>query len=302
MSLYRTFTEDDFLLQEEKMGYQRGKKPSTFAWNARRLFLSELEFLTRFWNPQISNPQVVYLGHSVDHLKYLSDLLPQLKFHIYTANSAVKISPSSSLIFHNEDFSDEVASSWKRVRSSNTSVYFISNLLTFTSEESSREEVNISDLRDQERWFSLMNPNSAFLRFRLPYPDVSKVSEFEYLDGFVFKQPWSLPDSAETRLVPFGTQRKIWSTSDYDERMVFHNVEIRQKYRYFNLLDGTENPISPQLNNSFDPTCEVAIFRDYLNKVSGPEVVNKENILYLSNLLSSTLNQGVAPEKQRTLP
>ena len=63
-------------------------------------------------------------------------------------------------------------------------ILFISDIRTVGSEEGEeREETIINDMRMQEKWIELVQPDYSLLKFRLPYNKV-KYSTFNYLEGW----------------------------------------------------------------------------------------------------------------------
>ena len=65
----------------EKEYYRRlDEAKTTIHWGQRKLFLTELQFLTHFWDPnQVPEPIVIYAGAAPGrHFPLLSKLFPQL--------------------------------------------------------------------------------------------------------------------------------------------------------------------------------------------------------------------------------
>src|SRR5437868_821867 len=66
--------------------YKAGSKCKLCSpWGQRKLLLSEIEFLTIYWNAQeIPDPIVVYVGAAHgNHIPLLSEMFPSFEFHLY---------------------------------------------------------------------------------------------------------------------------------------------------------------------------------------------------------------------------
>ncbi|SPN79027.1 PolyA polymerase reg subunit [Brazilian cedratvirus IHUMI] len=156
--------------------------------------LSEMEFLSRFWKG--GNAYLVYLSSDLSSLPLLAKLFPSIKFHAYSS----KEESSSNLIYHKEEFNDELAKGWKNTRALYP-VYLVSYHAL---------------LEEQRLWYSFMEPNSAFLCLN--------ESVQMYLSGFLFVQPGS---KRQVMLVPEEGEDRAYK--NLDRRINFYQNVTRKK-------------------------------------------------------------------------
>jgi hypothetical protein len=81
-----------------------------------------------------------------------------------------------------------------------------------------------------------------------------------------------------------GDQIISWDIKAYEEMMFYHNVVVREQFKYFN-----EAKDKPQLLDDYDSTAEVFILKDYLVKY-GTTDVTPEDIVTLSRNITKSLN------------
>ena len=84
------YDEDDWLLIGDGCGKQeyfrrRGMRKTCLKWGQMKLFITELQFLNKYWNPEeVPNPTCVYVGAATgNHIVFLARMFPQIKFHLY---------------------------------------------------------------------------------------------------------------------------------------------------------------------------------------------------------------------------
>lgn len=304
----KTFHRDDCILLEtsnEKPYKSRGDQKKLCIHNGQlKLLFSEIQFLTLFWESHVTSPKVVYAGSAPgDHIPLLSELFPDVEFHLYDP-APFKIAPTTKIHLYNCLFTDEVALSW----SNRTDVYLISDIRTadfhtLTKEEN--EDMIISDLRMQEKWYQLIKPIHALFKFRLPYNEkvvIEKYGEnFEYLAGHVFFQVWAPASSTETRLVPTHG-KKLWNIKKYESQLFYFNSEVREKQRFYSPFYYDDTPcFSNQtlINNTlvkhindYDTrnTCQIII--DYVNKFIHNQTFSvKVNRLLVDKLYMAIVSQ-----------
>jgi len=292
---YRSFNDQDLLLlsTDEQLSYKRRSddQKKSIPYGQRKLFLSELYFLATFWNVQDNpNPVVIYAGAAPgNHIPFLSNLFPTMTFHLYDPR-CFYIKESSRIHIYQQYFTDKEAIQWSK----RNDVLFMSDIRTANYLEMTdldNELAIINDMKLQESWYNLMAPISALLKFRLPYSDHGIDRYFTYLDGLIFKQPWTPQTSTETRLVPFAPhQQTTWDSLKYEFQMFYHNVTIREHFLYLNPLTNDISPIDyPELLNDYDSVSEAFIIINYLKKMNKPTTPSL--IKTFSRLLTSHLNQ-----------
>lgn len=289
------FQFDQLLLQPQdplKEYIEDEQGTNNVHWGQRKLLLSEILFLTRFWNPQeIPEPIIVYAGAApANHIPLLSQLFPECLFHLYDPQP-FHIKNTEKIHLHQKLFTTQEVCQW----ANRNNIFFISDIRTANAQKQQlqpHEETIIKDMKLQASWYLKMKPVSALLKFRLPYPVGLLPRTFRYLDGWIFKQPWAPPRSTETRLVPNGGIR-IWEIKKYESQMFYHNTEIRSTQKY----DHPHCP--PELLDDFDSVGEMSILADYFRQRK--EEPTHEKVVNLSSLITLKLNDGKIEDNYYTL-
>src|SRR5579872_1380700 len=82
-------------------------------WGQRKLLLSEIEFLTLFWDPfKVPKPVIVYAGAaSGGHIPLLSMMFPAAELHLYDPSPFV-ISETPKIKIYRQLFLDDDARKW----------------------------------------------------------------------------------------------------------------------------------------------------------------------------------------------
>lgn len=122
-------------------------------------------------------------------------------------------------------------------------------------------QIIIDDMKKQREWYEILEPEMAYLKFRLPYPDQSDVNqkhEFEYLDGHIYFLPWSRNTSTETRLlVAKKAKTKTYDIVKYEQQMFRYNVHER-------VLCYEHDIRSAGIDHCYDCYAEISILKNYL--------------------------------------
>ena len=172
---------------------------------------------------------------------------------------------------------------------------------------------------------------TALLRFRLPYPIDKVNSDYTYLNGKMFLQPWGESESAETRLVPIkkgqGYELHNYKTINYQDMLYYHNRQVRPDLqRYRNPLIGgkvatgpipnaedpaypitainaaaSNQPIDPpELLNDYDSTFEALVLGNYFEFMAGRPTyysslhslsTHRTEVIKLSRQLTAEINK-----------
>ena len=257
-------------------------RKTTCHWGQRKLFASELEFLSNYYE---KNDTVIYIGSAPGtHLVLLSELFPELSFILYDPREFDKqlyLNPKFTIF--QKFFGDGDALRYK-----DQNYLLVSDIRTAeleTDEDSWIERKVASDMRYQQRWYNLMQPKKALFKFRLPFLNPGNPvltqgrTTFNYLDGDVYIQAYPRQLSAETRLVPNG-KTKEWDLKAYEDAMFTHNIFFRINfYPYSEKVDG--------LDHCFDCASEVSIWKTYIEKTK-----SKETVASLSKKLNQNLSNG----------
>lgn len=261
-----------------------------------KLLMNEIQFFTNFWNPkEVARPKIVYPGAAPgQHIEILSELFPKFEWHLYDP-SKFCISPSEKIKIYTGDegyFTNKQANKWARrndvffisdIRGNYNSVIdslatleeeyeklqkdpaYASNILK--QQEDNEQQVS-NDMQAQKEWYKIIRPVHAMLKFRLPYAYKHFKKEYNYLDGYIYFQPWVGPNSTETRLVPVGYDEIEWDIGIYEEQMFSFNRVARIE-KYINPFQDQpkKSKIQPPiLTDDFDSVLHVNILMDYLVK------------------------------------
>lgn len=293
-----TFTQDDlFLLPINKeLQYKRRKneEKTSISHGQRKLLLGEIEFLTFFWNPEkVPNPILIVAGGACgQHYNLLEMLFPEIKeIHLYDTKPFT-VEKSDKIVLHNEYFTNITADQWK----DRNDIFFISDIRSVSYLETKTEEENedgiIKDMEAQSRWFKIIKPVHALLKFRLAYPINPKYYTFKYLNGHVLIQCYPPQTSTETRLVPTSDEEIVWDCRKYERQMFFINSVMREKYQYINPYTQDMTPLDgEELQNDFDSRCEFEILSLYFKK-RGINNDIYEEIKSLSRRITENLNKN----------
>ena len=340
---YKEFTSKDLIVLPDagKLSYRRrtGESKINLHWGQRKLLMSEIEFLTIYWDQQkIPNPLCVYAGAAEGtHIPFLSEMFPSFEFHLYDMrpfNIDQEVLDKGRIKLFSGDvegmFTDEVAKRY----AGRDDVFFVSDIRSSDHKKhlsdafekrglrvpenmkgysgiSPREKEAVKEARRnnekgiwgdmewQQSWVMIMNPVHALLKFRLPYPEEGEEEIKKYLKGVVYWGIWRGQTSTEGRLMPVKNRNGAyevgtWSSLEYESMCFYHNVIVRETFKYINVLTGAKTPIDPpELTNDFDSSAEAFLLKMYLEKHSGFDVRRiAAEVPALSKLITLTLNPG----------
>lgn len=232
-------------------------------WGQRKLLLTEIEFLTQFYNDYDPNKEkiLLYIG-SADgfHINYLIKMFPDLTYHLYDKRKTfVKEGPKVKI--YQEYFNSKLAK--KYVGKNVFVVCDIRNLEVAAikkkinkgdSRMSELDNLISKDMVMQKEWCDIIRPIRALLKFRLSYD----LHISEYYDGEIFIQPWAKNASTETRLVPDLDSWKEYDNNKYEQKMFYFNTNIRRK--------EYDNINYPCLGKCYDCIAEANIIKEYIKK------------------------------------
>ena len=269
----------DYILHDnsKRRKYIRNQTNNNSHWGQMKLFLSELNFLNHYYNPTETN-HVVYVGAAGGHhIVILAEMFPEIHFHLFDSEPFYKeLNDIPTVYIYNRYFTEYDEEEWK-----NKPCLFISDIRNLKYDSSKtklenrieNEEHVWNDMSIQKEWVEKIKPIHSLLKFRLPYAENYCLQEGktrEYLDGTVFVQPFSKPESSETRLCVSSNNlyTKHWDLVDYEEKMCHHNFEVRPSHKYKNPLGGhTMVHEKHGLLNNYDSICLCNNVMDYLRKI-----------------------------------
>lgn len=237
------FKESDLILHalSPQNRFQINRETS-LSWNQLRIVSGSILFITRYSN---SNP-IIYVGNSGKHTKLLTELFPNLSFHIYNP----------------EYFSEETAQKW-----SDKNVCFISNILD--------QKPDDKKIQEQTKWYQLLNPKAALLELVPTNP---------CLDGLIIFQLYGDQNSNQTYLVPNKNWSNL-DIAKYEAQLSFHN-RIRGQPMYLNpfTLDMRAINSKYKLDNDYDTMAFVKIISDYV-KFHGHEPTSEIVTKYCEHII-----------------
>jgi len=232
-------------------------------WGQRKLLLSEIEFLTIYYDDYGKDKEkiLLYIGSAEGyHINYLIKMFPELTYHLYDKRKTY-VKESDKVKVFREYFTDEIAKKYigKNVfivcDIRNLEIRDIRKGMT-TGEKSMIDMDNLisGDMIMQKIWCDIIQPKRALLKFRLSY----EIKTSQYYDGRIFIQPWAKNTSTETRLVPDLKTWKTYDNSEYEQRMFYFNTVTRR--------DKYDNTHFPCLGKCYDCMAEANILRGYIKR------------------------------------
>lgn len=284
----RTDIPFDRYLQPDarRMKYRRRKSEAktVIHWGQRKLFISELSFLTQYAEP---GHTVVYAGAAPGtHSAYLIKLFPELNFVLVDpAPFSRKLAESDRVALRQELFTDDVAREFTDYK-----VLFICDIRSadwqMMSEKVVEERV-WEDMEAQMRWHDIIAPVKSMLKFRLPWTAGSS----EYLDGDIELPVWGPITTTEARLIPSNGRRQ-WEHTKYEEQMFYFNTVTRVG-RYHHDCD-VDPAAAEGLDYCFDCKAEVEVIKEFLCKkrgmFEGPDLVRE--VVAMSRKLTRECGSG----------
>jgi hypothetical protein len=241
------------------------KKKDIIHWGQRKLFFSELWFLTKYGH---LSKNVVYAGAAPGtHIPFLAKLFPEHQF-ILIDPSEFRLKKIAAENIENRIkviqsyFTDELATEFAN---SLPDTEFISDIRTANHSGQDNETVEImvrNDNMKQKDWINIMKPKKSLLKFRCPYPDRKMGTEnLRMFKGEIYIQPYAAPTSTETRLVPDDSLTEIeYDNIKYEQQLYYHNHYTRKA--------ECNQPIwrGKGFNKSWDISAEVIMLYDFLSK------------------------------------
>lgn len=284
-SLKRILLNDD----PRKKYEVRKERRTVNHWGQRKLFLSEIEFLTLYSN---DGDTVVYAGAAPGtHTKYLSDLFPTIKFVLVDPSPFIVKPEKNKIEVRNEFFTDEMAAEF----SDRDDVLFICDIRTADYKVLTIEEVEDAVERDQEyqmKWHLIMKPRYSMLKFRLPWGKGTT----EYLDGDIFLQIWAPQSSTETRLIVHRDAKiKKYDHTKYEEQMFYFNTITRVNYYARDFLFNV-----PGLDHCYDCSAEILVILQYFIRYDS-SLISNDDLFGKINKFIYNLSHHCSPHSGRTL-
>jgi hypothetical protein len=192
----------------------------------RKLLLSEIQLLTKYYQLHEIHPTVLYVGAAPGtHLLTLSDLFPNVKFILYDANKFDFNLRKKPNIFklYNEYFTDEKCDKIKE-----NQLIFISDIRLSAKNQAAFDNGVMRDLELQKNWVQTLKPVMSLLKFRMSY-QMKHGDKLSYMKGDILYGIWPKPQSGETRLLVY--KNDIQNIIDYDYQAYEESMFYHNKYR-----------------------------------------------------------------------
>ena len=254
-----------------------GSKVTAVKYGQLKLFISEVQFLNKYWDSEIVPvPRIVYIGASPgNHIHFLAKMFPMAKFYLYdTQPFDERLSTLPNVKIYQSYFEQRDVDAYKN----RSDIFLISDIRSLGYDKSQKnedveranEKLADDDMRLQMKWVQEIKPVKALLKFKLPYSYAwNKEKSYNYLDGDVWKQPFSAVTSTECRLVPdMNPLNRNWDFRLYEKQMFYHNNIVREKVKFINPLTNINEDISTDLGltQDYDSSAFVFVIKEYLMK------------------------------------
>jgi hypothetical protein len=266
-------------------------------WGQFKLLISELMFLTYYWDPElVPNPIVVYPGSASGfHIYVLSQLFEKVTFHLFDKHNDKesafypKLRERPNIKIFDRYFLDSDVDTYKN----RNDIFFISDIrnLSYGEKENESEKIAYDDLMLQRNWVISIRPVKAMIKLRLPwtYKDPSCLM----LKGTAYLQAWAPSTSTELRLVCDNDYTdQEWDYRKVEEIMAYHNRFTRLD-KYLNPLTMKDEAIYEEKGyyNDWDSCYTTIIIMNYLNKFNLPTTV--ANVKRMLDFLQANTNSKI---------
>ncbi|AYV79690.1 MAG: polyA polymerase regulatory subunit [Faunusvirus sp.] len=239
----------------------RSKFYNSYHWGQRKLLINEIYFLTKYNDP---TKIILYIGAADGyHIDFLAKMFPKNKFILYDPGT-FKIKSSQQIEIHKQFFTDQEA---RKYVGRGNNILFISDIRNLNvvkniknKNEKEADDIIVEDLNKQRKWIEIIRPYRSILKFRTPY----RPGTTHYFAGKIYLQQYG-PLSSETRLlVKDPTKFTNYNNQEFDEKMYYFNINIRNKsYDIMKLVIDKLDII-----NNWDTTMELLILKKYLTIVT----------------------------------
>lgn len=226
----------------------------------RKLFNALLYFLVKYTNPN-NNYTLLYIGAGSGgtNIKPVSLLFSNIKFVLYDSEP-IRIKQSNNVRIVNSLFTRNHVEQYKTTKN----LLIFSDIRTINTRTKTVTETNVrQDLTLQQDIIKKINPDAWCVKFRVPYVTASneKTKQYIYLDGDPILQCYAKIGSGETRLMSDKIEEKKWMLKDYENRMFFLNVVLREWQYYTNTSEGVKDG-----DNCFDCSLEEIFCGEFIKK------------------------------------
>jgi hypothetical protein len=234
----------------------------SYHWGQRKLHLSEVEFLTLFYQriekDTLKNKDkkknkivLIYAGSANgDHIPYLMEMFPEVHFELYDPAPFCKKlhemeKAGEKVKIHNEYFLDSVAEKWcaDLPEHKDTYILYVTDIRTVSRTSFETDEIEVKKNMDwQKNWYYIMKPYMSMYKFRLPWNNGYE----DYMEGDIHFQVYAPASSSESRLIVYGKDVNLikYDNKAYEEQFAYFS-QYGRIYEKFDvkklLLDDNEN-------------------------------------------------------------
>lgn len=256
---------------------------TTEHWSARKICLSDIEFLTNYVGDKEAT--VLYIGAGPGfHITFLTSIFRKLIF-ILLDSKTIEAKTSKQIKINSMWKVDEVIRNLKKLKEP---VYLICNVRTSSTPANIEDDIR-QDLDNQQKWHRDLDPEASLLSFRVN----RNSSKTRFYQGDLVIEPWSSRRSYDCRLVV----KQGASTIDHDNRRILSAMSYFQNVArtmfYDNKIDGAK---SNGLDHCYDCRAEIRILGQFLRKIGG--VTEEAKVLSSVPKLSSTLSEHIQDPTQ----
>lgn len=226
----------------------------------RKLFNALMYFLTRYTNPNTSYT-LLYIGAGSGgtNIRPVSLLFSNIKFILYDSEP-IRIKQSNNIKIVNSLFTQNHIEQYKNIKN----LLIFSDIRNINPRTKTVTETNVrKDLTLQQDIIKKTNPAAWCVKFRVPYVTASneKTKQYIYLDGDPILQCYAKIGSGETRLMSDKIEDKKWTLKDYENRMFFLNIVLREWQYYKNTSEDVKDG-----DHCFDCSLEEFFCGEFIEK------------------------------------
>jgi hypothetical protein len=249
-----------------------------------KLFFMELLFLTKYAKKGYT---ILYVGAADGyHITKLAEIFNECTFDLWDPRKFdVRNLPNINIF--EKFFTDDEALNYINTKEKilfmcdmrNMSIGYAKN----TNDMYYMDKITDDDMHLQLKWCQLINPECAFLKFRLPY-EMPKAS---YLRGTIILQPYT-KISTECRLITSDyINMETYDTTIFNEKIAYHNAYNRclPKMNNVDYSEWTQIINKYNLYNCWDTILALRITYNYLKECKSIESKEKTGDLFMEIIM-----------------
>lgn len=246
----------------------------------RKLLLSEIQLLTKWYKKYSVHPIVLYVGAAPGtHLLTLSSMFPSAYFVLYDGarfDQALYRYPNIFELHGGRDgFVDTQTIHKIKERFKNFDNLILISDIRLGSEDRNAFETGVTeDMRSQLDWMKILKPKMSLLKFRMSY-HMKHGEKLKYNKGTLLYQVWPKGTSGEARLL--AEQQDVGKIVDYDfkeyeETMFFHN-KYERPFCFSDIPQSIKKHVYAESNSycpCYDCLSELTVLSNYAAYANKP--------------------------------